>query len=53
MNTQWWSLGGERDSVLPHELDKLLLKLVGEWDDRVKVISPNDHHTFVMLHDSE
>ena len=45
--------GGERDPVLPHKFDKLLLKLAGEWDDRIKVIGPDDHHTFITLRDSE
>jgi len=44
---------GEREPVLPHELDKFLLKLASKWNDRVKVIGPDDHHTFITLNDGE
>ena len=38
---------------MPHELDKLLLKFAGKRDDRIEVISPNDHYTFITLHGDE
>jgi len=44
---------GECESVLPHELDQLLLELASEWDNCVKVIGPDDHHAFITLHGGE
>jgi len=46
-----WS--GERNSVLPNEFDELLFELAGQGDDRIEVISPNDHYTFITLHGDE
>lgn len=46
-----WS--GEHESVLPHKLDKLFLELASERDNRVKVVGPDNHYTFIALYSRE